>query len=97
MPSVEMLVQQDFGEFGEFIHQHAQDRPQHFAFAHEARTLTYSELDALMDRVVPGSEAVSTTREPRSSMSFASRLGLGNAIPQATAIRACFDSPWEWC
>src|SRR4051812_49825665 len=51
MSSVETLLKQDFGSIPELIHQHAQDRPQHLALAHESRTLNYGELDALMDRV----------------------------------------------
>jgi long-chain acyl-CoA synthetase len=51
MPSVETLLKQDFGSIPELIHQHAQDRPQHLALAHESRTLNYADLDRLMDRV----------------------------------------------
>jgi acyl-CoA synthetase (AMP-forming)/AMP-acid ligase II len=49
--SPDALLDQDFGLVADLIHGYAQERPQHPALVHEARVLTYGELDNLMDRV----------------------------------------------
>ena len=49
--SPDALLDQDFGLVADLIHGYAQERPQHPALIHEARVLTYGELDSLMDRV----------------------------------------------
>ena len=45
------ILQQDFGLITDLVHGYAQERPHHPALIHEARMLTYGELDRLMDRV----------------------------------------------
>ena len=44
-------LQQDFGLIADLVHGYALERPHHPALIHDARVLTYGELDQLMDRV----------------------------------------------
>lgn len=86
MPSVETLLNQDFGSIPELIHQHAQDQPQHLALAFESRSLNYHELDALMDRV-----AVALQRDGvdvGDSIAIASTSSLEYAVTFLGAVRA---------
>jgi long-chain acyl-CoA synthetase len=99
MSSVETLLKQDFGSIPELIHQHAQDRPQHLALAHESRTLNYGELDALMDRVaaalqrdgvkVGDSIAIAATTSIEYAVTFLGAVRAGVAVaplaPSSTA------------
>jgi acyl-CoA synthetase (AMP-forming)/AMP-acid ligase II len=45
------LLEQDFGTLPALIHAHATERPAHPALVQDARSVSYAELDALMDRV----------------------------------------------
>jgi long-chain acyl-CoA synthetase len=49
--SPDSMLQQDFGLIVDLVHGYAQERPHHPALIHDARMLTYGELDRLMDRV----------------------------------------------
>ena len=49
--NAESLLQQDFGLIADLIGAHAHDRPAHPALIKDDDTLTYGELDELMDRV----------------------------------------------
>lgn len=51
LPDFDSLIAQDFGTIAELIRAHAAQRPDNPALRDDARTLSYSELDALMDRV----------------------------------------------
>ena len=45
------MLAEDFGLIADLIGAHARRQPRHAAFIKDERTLTYAELDALMDRV----------------------------------------------
>jgi len=49
--SLEDTLEQDFGLIPELVRYHAQEAPQRIALIDEARQVTYSEFDALCDRV----------------------------------------------
>ena len=49
--SPDLMLQQDFGLIADLVHGYAQERPHHPALIHDARVVTYGELDQLMDRV----------------------------------------------
>jgi acyl-CoA synthetase (AMP-forming)/AMP-acid ligase II len=49
--SPDALLDQEFGLLTGLIHGYALERPRHPALIHDGRTLTYGELDSLMDRV----------------------------------------------
>jgi acyl-CoA synthetase (AMP-forming)/AMP-acid ligase II len=49
--NAESLLQQDFGLIADLIGAHARERPAHPVLIKDEDTLTYGELDALMDRV----------------------------------------------
>lgn len=51
LPDFDSFIQQGFGTIAEAIHLHATARPDHPALRDDARTLSYGQLDALMDRV----------------------------------------------
>jgi len=47
----ETLFEQGFGPIADLVHAYTRERPRHPALIDEQRSLTYSELDQLMDRV----------------------------------------------
>ncbi|WP_197709299.1 hypothetical protein, partial [Escherichia coli] len=49
--TIETLLDRDFGTIPELIHLHAQQQPGYPALVQDERSLSYAELDALMDRV----------------------------------------------
>jgi acyl-CoA synthetase (AMP-forming)/AMP-acid ligase II len=49
--SPDTALDQDFGLIADLIHSYAEERPAHPALIHDARVLSYGELDQLMDRV----------------------------------------------
>src|SRR5689334_15711007 len=50
-PEFDSFIQQGFGTIAEAIHLHATARPDHPALRDDTRTLSYGQLDTLMDRV----------------------------------------------
>ncbi|MET3117112.1 long-chain acyl-CoA synthetase [Undibacterium sp. GrIS 1.8] len=50
--AVATLLQKDFATISELIQLHAAHRPQHLAYVQDGQTLTYQELDHMMDLVV---------------------------------------------
>lgn len=71
----ETLFEQDFGLIAELIHAHAQERPRHPALIDAQRSVTYGELDQLMDRV-----AVALQRDQ-----------VGSAAAVAICAASCVD------
>jgi long-chain acyl-CoA synthetase len=51
MTTIANLLEQDFGTLSALIHAHATERPDHPALVQDERSVSYAELDALMDRV----------------------------------------------
>lgn len=49
--TAETLFEQEFGLIADLVHAHAQERPRHPALIDEQRSLSFGELDQLMDRV----------------------------------------------
>src|SRR5688572_32336045 len=47
----ETLFEQEFGLIADLVHAYAQERPRHPALIDEQRSLSYGELDQLMNRV----------------------------------------------
>ncbi len=52
--TIEEMIANGFGTLPEFIRVHAQMRPEHIAVRHQDASLTYQELDHLMDRFAAG-------------------------------------------
>lgn len=50
--AIATVLQKDFATISELIHLHAVHRPQHPAYIQDGQTLTYQELDQMMDLVV---------------------------------------------
>ena len=50
--AIATVLQKDFATISELIHLHAAHRPQHPAYIQDGQTLTYQELDQMMDLVV---------------------------------------------
>jgi len=50
-PTLDQVLEQDFGTVPQLIHVRAQAAPQHPALIQDGVTVTYTQLDALMDRV----------------------------------------------
>ena len=51
MTTIDQMLADDFGTIGELIAIHAAARPDHPALVMETGSLTYGELDRLMDRI----------------------------------------------
>ncbi len=54
LPSVAQMIAEDFGTVPDLIRIHAHDRPTQRALVQGDRSITYAELDALMDRIAAG-------------------------------------------
>ncbi|MFZ5670520.1 MAG: class I adenylate-forming enzyme family protein [Pseudomonadota bacterium] len=52
--TIAAMIAADFGTVPDLIRLHAAERPDHPALVQEGRSLTYGELDALMDRIAAG-------------------------------------------
>ena len=54
MPTIEQMIAEDFGTVPNLIRLHAAERPTHAALIQGDRSLSYADLDALMDRIAAG-------------------------------------------
>ncbi len=53
-PTLEAMIAEDFGTVPDLIRMYAREKPTHPALVQDGRSLSYAELDALMDRVAAG-------------------------------------------
>src|SRR6476659_7764703 len=80
------LLEQDFGTLPSLIHAHATERPDHPALVQDGRSVSYAELDALMDRV-----AASLQRDglqPRDAIAICAGTSIEYAALFLGALRA---------
>jgi long-chain acyl-CoA synthetase len=84
--TIETLLERDFGTIPELIHFHAQQQPHHPALVQDDRSVSYAELDALMDRV-----AASLQRDgvqPREAIAICAGTSIEYAALFLGALRA---------
>jgi long-chain acyl-CoA synthetase len=84
--TIEHMLEQDFGTLPALIHAHATERPGHPALVQDGRSLSYAELDALMDRV-----AASLQRDglqPRDAIAICAGTSIEYAALFLGALRA---------
>ena len=84
--TIETLLERDFGTIPELIHLHAQHQPGHPALVQDKRSVSYAELDALMDRV-----AASLQRDgvqPREAIAICASTSIEYAALFLGALRA---------
>jgi acyl-CoA synthetase (AMP-forming)/AMP-acid ligase II len=84
--TIQALLEQDFGAIPALIHAHALERPTHPALVQDDRSVSYAELDALMDRV-----AASLQRDglkPRDAVAICAGTSIDYAALFLGALRA---------
>ncbi len=86
MTNAPTLLEQDFGTIPALIHAHAAERPDHPALVQDGRSVSYAELDLLMDRV-----AASLQRDglqPRDAIAICAGTSIEYAALFLGALRA---------
>src|SRR5437868_3497854 len=96
--AVAAVLAQPFSTIGELVALHAAERPAHVALVHDARAITFGELDARVDRVAAalqrdgvgpgGVVALSAANSIDYAVVFFAALRAGAAVapvPQSTA------------
>ena len=75
-----------FGTLSDLIRNHAQQRPGHAALVHDDRTVSYAELDALMDRVACALQR--DAFKPQESIAICAYASIEYAVVFLGALRA---------
>src|SRR3954467_10615114 len=83
---IETLLERDFGTIPELIHLHAQQQPDHPALVQDNRSVSYAELDALMDRVVASLQRDGV--QPREAIAICASTSIQYAALFLGALRA---------
>ena len=86
MTTIANMLEQDFGTLPALIHAHATERPGHPVLVQDGHSVSYAELDALMDRV-----AASLQRDglqPRDAIAICAGTSIDYAVLFLGALRA---------
>jgi acyl-CoA synthetase (AMP-forming)/AMP-acid ligase II len=84
--ALDALLEEDFHTIPELVRLHATARPAHPALVQDGRTLTYGELDALMDRVAAALQRDGL--KPRDAIAICASASIAYAAVFLGALRA---------